>query len=392
MKTIRQQFSVSYSYDVIFTNGIFEKDNSVFADLIKSGDRQQQIPKTLFVLDEGMYSRHRGLFEKIKEYQVSYNSAFQLIPSPIVIPGGESSKNDSDIQQKVLEAIEENGIDRHSYLVAIGGGAVIDAAGYAAAVAHRGVRMIRIPTTVLAQNDASLGVKNGINAFGKKNFLGTFTTPDAVINDSQFLKTLDMRDWRAGISEAIKVALIKDSNFFENLENSATKLVERDMDAMQQLIHRCAELHLEHIRTSGDPFEKGSSRPLDFGHWVAHKLEHLTDYRLRHGEAVAIGIAVDSIYSHLIGMLSKNEMDRILNLLTECGFDLFVPELEYELDNPNSENSILNGLEEFREHLGGQLTIMLLEKIGKGVNVHNMDFEVCRNAIEMLKSLEKELV
>lgn len=389
MKTIRQRFSASYSYDVIFTSGIFDKENKTFSNLINP--EGQQIPKVLFVLDEGMYSRHPGLFGDIKDYHAEHNSDFELIPEPIVIPGGEAAKNDPAVQQTILEMIEKAGIDRHSYLAVIGGGAVIDAAGYSAAVAHRGIRLIRIPTTVLAQNDASLGVKNGINAFGKKNFLGTFTIPDAVINDIQFLKTLETRDWRAGISEAIKVALIKDRTFFEELEKNVSRFVERDIDAMQQLIFRCAELHLDHIRTSGDPFEKGSSRPLDFGHWAAHKLEHLTGYRLRHGEAVAIGIAVDSVYSHLNGILSKEEVKRILNLLTACGFGLFVPELEHEIDNPESNNSILHGLEEFREHLGGELTIMLLEEIGKGVNVHSMDLETCREAVNVLKKFEKEL-
>ncbi|WP_234567818.1 3-dehydroquinate synthase [Rhodohalobacter sp. 614A] len=392
MKTIRQRFSVSYSYDVIFTSGIFDKENQSFVHLITREAHQQQVSKVLFVFDEGMYNQHPGLFDDIRAYHAIHNSVFQLVPEPIVIPGGEAAKNDPAIQNTILEAVEKNGIDRHSYLAVIGGGAVIDAAGYAAAVAHRGIRLIRIPTTVLAQNDASLGVKNGINAFGKKNFLGTFTIPDAVINDVRFLKTLETRDWRAGISEAIKVALIKDRAFFEEIEKTASKLVERDMDAMQQLIYRCAELHLEHIRTSGDPFEKGSSRPLDFGHWAAHKLEHLTGYRLRHGEAVAIGIALDSVYSHLAGMISKEEMSRILNLLAACGFDLFVPELGHQIDEPESKDSILHGLEEFREHLGGQLTIMLLEEIGKGVNVHSMDLETCKEAVNVLKKFEKKPV
>lgn len=393
MKTIRQQFSVSYSYDVIFTKGIFESGNPIFSDVIKnSGGSEHQVPKVLFVFDEGMYNHHPNLVEDIKQYHKAYKSVFQLVEKPVIISGGEASKNDPANVQLILDAIESSGIDRHSYLAVIGGGAVIDTAGYAAATAHRGVRLIRIPTTVLAQNDASLGVKNGINAFGKKNFLGTFTTPDAVINDSQFLETLELRDWRAGISEAVKVALIKDRDFFEFLEASAEKLANREMEPMQKLIHRCAELHLEHIATSGDPFERGSSRPLDFGHWAAHKLEQLTNYRFRHGEAVAIGIAVDSVYSHLTGMLTNEEMHRILAVLNDCGFELFSPELEQKINDPDSKESILNGLREFREHLGGELTIMLLDKIGKGVNVHSIDYDLYKEAVGILKSYQKELV
>lgn len=391
MRTIRQNFSVTFKYDVAFTEGLFNPDNKLFINQIETNENKP-VPKVLFVFDEGMYGHHPELFNKILKYHQAYNSSFQLIESPIIIPGGEEAKNRYQSVQRILDDIEKYDIDRHSYLAAIGGGAVIDTAGYAAGVAHRGVRLIRVPTTVLAQNDASVGVKNGINAYGKKNFLGTFTPPHVVINDFDFLHTLEMRDWRAGISEAVKVALIKDESFFRQLEENVDRLVDRDMEAMKNLIHRCAELHLEHIRTSGDPFETGSSRPLDFGHWAAHKLEQLSGYRLRHGEAVAIGIAVDSVYSNLIGMLSGKDLNRILDLIRKCGFDLYVPELEQNMQQPDMQDSVLHGLEEFREHLGGELTIMLLEKIGRGVNVH--EFEVSRysEVVDKLKSFEKEPV
>ena len=177
----------------------------------------------------------------------------------------------------------------HSYLVAVGGGAVLDAAGVAAASAHRGMRLIRVPTTVLSQDDSAMGVKNGINAFGKKNYLGTFAPPFAVINDSSFLSTLSDRDWRGGATEAVKAALIRDPDLFELLEHHAPALRDRDLAAMVQVIRRSAKLHLQHIATGGDPFEHGSSRPLDFGHWAAHQLEQATNNRLGHGEAVAAG-------------------------------------------------------------------------------------------------------
>lgn len=391
MRTIRQEFNVTFKYDVAFTDGLFNSTNEVFINQIEA-DVSKPVPKVLFVFDEGMFNHHPDLFKKIQNYHEFHDSKFDLIDSPIVIQGGEEVKNRPEIGHTILDAIEKYDIDRHSYLAVIGGGAVIDAAGYAASIAHRGVRLIRVPTTVLAQNDASVGVKNGINAYGKKNFLGTFTPPHAVLNDFDFLRTLDKRDWRSGISEAVKVALIKDRFFFEKLEEDIELLEQRDMESMKNLIYRCANLHLDHIRTSGDPFEMGSSRPLDFGHWAAHKLEQLTNYRLRHGEAVAIGIAVDSVYSHLIGMLPKKDLERILELFKKCGFDLYVPELEKNMEQPKLKESVLYGLEEFREHLGGELTIMLLEKIGRGVNVHEFDVSRYTEVVEILKSYEKEPV
>ena len=216
---------------------------------------------------------------------------------------------------------------------------------------------------MLSQNDSGIGVKNGVNAFGKKNFLGTFTPPVAVINDHTFLTTLHNRDWRSGISEAIKVALIKDAAFFHFIQSNSKQLAERNMAVMQELIYRCAQLHLEHI-AGGDPFEMGSSRPLDFGHWASHKLEGLSNYDIRHGEAVAVGICLESIYSHLAGMLSQSELDIIIPLIKNLGFTIYFPELSQQLDNPQSADSVLSGLQDFREPLGGKLTVMLLEKIG----------------------------
>lgn len=391
MKSIKQKFTVSFSYDVEFTEGLFNPSNSLFEQTIKSNP-DKPAPKILFVLDQGMYQHHPDIMKNVRIYSDHISAKYKLIEKPVIIPGGEASKNDSKHVKAILNAIEKADLDRHSYVTVIGGGAVIDTAGYAAAIAHRGIRLIRVPTTVLAQNDAAVGVKNGVNAYGKKNFLGTFVPPHAVLNDSEFLKTLEDKDWRSGISEAVKVALIRDASFFVFLEENAKILNNRDMDAMQKLIHRCAELHLEHIRTSGDPFETGSSRPLDFGHWAAHKLEQLTNYELRHGEAVAIGIALDSAYSHLNGMLDESSLQRILNVFRDCGFSLYVPELESELDHPEKKDSVLYGLQEFREHLGGELTIMLLQSIGKGTEVHEVDIDLYKKAIRMLHASEKELV
>jgi 3-dehydroquinate synthase len=146
---------------------------------------------------------------------------------------------------------------------------------------------------------------------------------------------------------------------------------------MQQVVYRCAALHLEHLAGSGDPFESGSSRPLDFGHWSAHKLEALSGFELGHGEAVALGLALDSTYSHLAGLLGKIEWQRILTTLTNLGFALHVPQLEAD--------SVLAGLNEFREHLGGRLTVTLIWDLGQSLEVHDLDPNLIRAAIEELR-------
>lgn len=379
MEFLRQVFDIRFQYDVYFTNGLFKTENPVFATFLRNSRRGNVVRKMLFVLDSGVVEHHPLLVQEIKNY-LAEEPDVRLVEEMILLPGGELTKNTPEYFEQILAAINRDGIDRHSYLVAVGGGSVLDVAGYAAAVAHRGIRHIRIPTTVLSQNDSGVGVKNGINYFNKKNFLGTFTPPVAVFNDSDFLMTLSDAEWRSGISEAIKVALIKDAAFFAWLEANAAKMVGRDMDAMKYQIKRCAELHLQHI-AGADPFESGSSRPLDFGHWSAHKLEQLSNFSIRHGEAVAIGIAMDTVYSFFSGRLKEASMKRVLKLIRTLGFPLTDPLLEVT----DERSPLLQGLNEFREHLGGRLTIMLLKDIGVGEEVHEIDPALVSKASEWIK-------
>ncbi|WP_392531674.1 3-dehydroquinate synthase [Nostoc sp. C117] len=387
VQPIHQCVKVTFNYDVQFTRGLFELNNPILAQVITANG--EITPKrVLVVVDGGVLHYQKGLLKKLSAYAEYYADVLRLSGEPIVVPGGEAVKNDSRLIEQIHQIINAAGLCRHSYVLAIGGGAVLDMVGYAAATAHRGIRLLRVPTTVLGQNDSGVGVKNGINAFGKKNFLGTFMPPYAVLNDFDFITSLDDRDWRSGIAEAVKVALIKDADFFDFIRTYADRLANRDMDIMERLIYRCSQLHLEHIANSGDPFEMGSSRPLDFGHWAAHKLEHLTNYSLRHGEAVAIGIALDTTYSYLAGQLLQSEWQRVLVTLKKLGFTLYIPELAEELDRPDHPNCIFRGITEFREHLGGNLTITLLEGIGQGMEVNQVDLSLYKDAISLLQDWE----
>ena len=382
MNNLAQSFSIRFDYNVYFTSDLFHPSGKDFSNFfrgrVEAGTRQ----KILFIVDDGVINAHPGLIDQIKTY-FTINKAVSLVEQIITIPGGESAKNDPHSFDAIIEAIDVNKIDRHSYTAAIGGGSVLDLAGFASAVAHRGIKHIRIPTTVLSQNDSGVGVKNGINYKGKKNFLGTFVPPVAVFNDDAFLTTLNDRNWCSGISEAIKVALIKDAAFFYWIENNVERLVNRDLPTMNELIRRCAELHLQHI-ASGDPFELGSSRPLDFGHWSAHKLEQLTNFEVLHGEAVAMGIALDTIYSVLSGRLSVDLSERIIHLLVSLGLPITHPLLQFQEGNVE----VLQGLEEFREHLGGRLTIMLLRDVGRGEEVHEIDIPLLKKAALKLQNYQ----
>jgi 3-dehydroquinate synthase len=370
MSIIRRSIQVGYQLQVHFTQNVFDAANPVLKNVLDNG-LSNRPHKALIVLDESLAQAQTSLAGRIVSYFQVHSDSLQLVCPPFIIEGGERTKNSYFHVSEIHSQIDRYHIDRHSYVIGVGGGALLDMVGLAAATAHRGVRHVRIPTTTLSQNDSGVGVKNGINAFGKKNFIGTFSPPVAVINDFQLLTSLSPRDKRAGYVEAVKVALIRDREFFETIEQDAEPLRTFEPTAMQRLIYRCAELHLDHLTTSGDPFEFGSARPLDFGHWSAHKLEELSEYKIRHGEAVAIGIALDTIYARTMGFLDAASAGRVLKLLEVLGFELFANELLH-VDAANSL-LVLEGLEEFRQHLGGDLTITLLKGIGQGFEVHEMN-------------------
>lgn len=377
LQPIKQSFQVQYDYQLYFTSGLFALENQMFVNLIADYKDFEPV-KLLFVLDDGVKHHHPTLIPQIEDYCKAHRQTIKYTDT-LVLPGGEQVKNSDTAIESVLKGVNDNKICRHSFVVVIGGGAVIDMVGYAAAIAHRGVKLIRIPTTVLSQNDSAVGVKNSVNAFKKKNFLGTFAPPFAIINDSDFLETLEQRDWISGISEAIKVALIKDKTFFKYIADNAVALKNREMEPMQYVIYKCAEMHMHHIAQGGDPFESGSSRPLDFGHWAAHKMEFMTNYELRHGEAVAKGIALDVTYAQLVGLISEEDLQYILDVMIAIGFDLSLP-----VQNDDKIEQLLNGIEEFREHLGGQLTITLISDLGVKHDVHTIDMELMSKAITKL--------
>ena len=380
-----QQFSVHYDYPVHFTENLFGADNPVFAGALARKEPNKRHRFVVFI-DADVAASWPALAHDICAYVDHHGEQLHLMAHPETILGGEQVKHDPDLVLRLQRRLVDLGLDRHSYVVAIGGGAFLDMVGYVAATTHRGLRHVRIPTTVLAQNDSGVGVKNGINAFGIKNLLGSFAPPFAVLNDAQFLRTLHPRDRIAGMAEAVKVALIRDGVFFEWLESQVAALRACAPEAMGRMIRRCAELHMRQIAHGGDPFETGSARPLDYGHWSAHKLEALTAHELRHGEAVAIGLALDSRYSVQIGMLGPGQEERIFALLKGLGFYLWHPALERR--NSEGRLLVLEGLREFREHLGGELTITLLRDIGVGEEVHTMDEAEILRAIAWLRSRE----
>jgi len=380
VETHVQSIRVAFDYPVVFTRGLFAADHPALIDALdRLGERRRH--RVWAVLDDGVDRTHSDLHDRLRTYADTHPTRMDLA-GLTVVGGGEAAKNGWDVVRQVMATIGQSRMDRQSVVLAIGGGAVLDMVGFAASIVHRGLRLVRVPTTTIAQGDGGVGVKTGMDEHGQKNFVGTFAPPFAVLNDSDFLPTLAPRDWIGGVAEAFKVAIIKDAAFFEFLLASADALRQRDLQAMTETVRHCALLHLEHLRAGGDPFEMGSARPLDFGHWVGHRLETASDYRLGHGQAVAIGIAVDSAYACRRGLLGAADLRRILDGLTGCGLPIWDALLAAR--SADGRLDVLVGLEQFHEHLGGQLTITLPNGLGGKTEVHHVDTDLVEQVIDDL--------
>ncbi len=383
MAVLLQKIAVPFEYPVYFTSELFSPENPCLLDAMMRREPWRR-HRLFAVVDRGVADCHPSLVPQLEGLAVQHPRRLDLVGAPLIIPGGEGCKNDPGATTRLQQAFDRHRLDRHAFVMVIGGGAVLDLVGYAVSLMHRGLRLLRVPTTVLAQCDSGLGVKNGINAFEKKNCLGTFAPPFAVFNDRRFLESLPLRDRVAGLAEAVKVALIRDGEFFEWLDERADRLAGGDLPVATEAIERSARLHLDHIAQSGDPFEFGAARPLDFGHWAAHKLETLTHNRLRHGEAVAVGMALDTAYSTEAGFLSPQAGEHVLTLLQRLGFRLWDPACA--LMGPDGRPRLLDGLSEFREHLGGDLTVTQLAAVGQGIEVHDLQEALILRALDRLRT------
>jgi 3-dehydroquinate synthase len=377
---IKQKFNIDYEYEVVFTHNLFCDSNNALKELL--GEKSS---KAIFFIDAGVDKAFPSLKKDIIRWSKKNPGVLDLRLPIQIVEGGEKIKNNFSVVENLCDAMTEAGICRHSYCFIIGGGAVLDAVGFAAAIFHRGVNQIRIPTTVLSQDDSGVGVKNAINHNGVKNLFGTFAPPVAVINDSLFLTALSKREILSGIAEAIKVSIIKDEDFFYYIKNNAEAVNKCDMMVLETIIYKSAQIHMQHICGAGDPFEKGSSRPLDFGHWSAHKLESITNHKVKHGEAVAMGICLDAYIAVAMNLISVETGEEIIDTFKACGFNIWHEELEAR--DSHGQLLILKGLREFQEHLGGELTLAMPTKIGSITNIHEMPENIVEGALSQLKEV-----
>ncbi len=376
-KSAADQFVGHFHHRLRFTDDVLGADQDVLLELLEpGGDRPAKVQVWI---DEYVLAARPGLGRDIAAVLASRPDRVTAA-GVYTAPGGEAVKNDWAHVERFLAAINAHDLDRRSYVVVVGGGAVLDAVGFAAATAHRGVRLVRLPTTTLSQADSGVGVKNAVNRYGKKNWLGAFASPWAVVNDSALLATLPDRDFACGFSEAVKVTLLKSAAGFARLERDADRIRRRDPAAYLPVVRESAELHRTHIMRGGDPFEALEARPLDYGHWSAHRLEGVTNFQVRHGEAVGIGVAVDTVYSSLACGLPAADAARVLHVLRALGLPLDHPQM-------HDTDALFAGLEEFRQHLGGRLTLTMLRGVGDPIEVHEVDRVAMTEAIRRVAAV-----
>ena len=276
---------------------------------------------------EADFSRHNA-FIVTDENLVSAGHLQKLIgdrsvPTYVISPAGETSKN-VDTAVAIIEAMEKAYLGRDTVVVALGGGTVGDIAGFAAAVFKRGAPVLQIPTTTLAQADSAVGGKTGVDSSLSKNAFGAFWHPSAVYIDVATLTTLDERQYRAGLVESVKHALIADSQYFEFLESRLDAVLERQPDVLEQIA-------LWNCKIKGgvveiDPNEKNQRRSLNYGHTIGHAVEAASGFELLHGEAVAIGIIAAGRIEIEIGLSEPGRLERIRAILKKLDVPVKLPE------------------------------------------------------------------
>ncbi|MDF1654104.1 MAG: 3-dehydroquinate synthase [Coxiellaceae bacterium] len=273
----------------------------------------------------------------------------------IILPDGEAYK-DINSYQHIIDFLIQHKFDRDSCLVTLGGGVMTDLGGFVAATYLRGIHLINIPTSLLAQVDASIGGKTAINHHTAKNLIGAFYAADAVLIDTACLATLNQRQFNNGMAEVIKAACIKDAEFFSWLIENQQAIKQQQADAIQHMIDRA--LQIKQRIVDADPYEKGERRLLNFGHTLGHAIEKTSNYELLHGEAVSIGMMMAADISQQQSHFPLQHYKQLQQLLTNWQLPTALP-ANIEL------TQLMQSLKHDKKSSNGHIKMILLEKIGQ---------------------------
>jgi 3-dehydroquinate synthase len=332
--------SRSDSYDIVIGDGVLDR----LAPMIQA---QDGVGRCVIITDSGVNPLYGAMVkERLKQIAVPLDM--------IEIPAGESSKSMSTVLDVARQLIQLK-VSRQSLLIALGGGVVGDLTGFIASIYKRSVPYVQIATTLVAQVDSSVGGKTGIDLPEGKNLLGTFYQPRAVLIDLSFLKTLSDKDFKNGLAEIIKYGIISDEEMLALLEQERDAVIQRQLSVMKTLVERSCGIKAHIVEM--DEQEGGLRRILNFGHTVGHALEAASDYRLTHGEAVAIGMVAAAEISYRLDYLDERSCERIVDVIKQYG-------LPTEIPGDFNTKEILGFMASDKKAVGAQLYFVLIKKIG----------------------------
>jgi 3-dehydroquinate synthase len=255
-------------------------------------------------------------------------AAVDISAECLIIPDGEQFKNSSTLNS-IYDVLIERGLDRKSFLIALGGGVVGDITGFAAATYLRGIEFIQVPTSLLAQVDSSVGGKTGINHLKGKNLIGAFHQPRSVLVDISTLDTLPEREYLSGLAEVIKYGVVCDRDFFHFISERVDRLLDREQNTLLEVVSRSCAIKAGVV--ANDEREDGYRAVLNYGHTFAHAVERLTEYkRFLHGEAVAIGMVQACKLSEYKGYADSSDTKRLIDLLQQFGLPVDLPSFTVE--------------------------------------------------------------
>jgi 2-epi-5-epi-valiolone synthase len=353
------------SYPVISVPNVF--DSAVLALLL--GDR-----RALLVTTPTVYRLHGA---SVRKFLSSGNGSIETL----VLSVGEESKSYSNVECVCRTALEL-GLDRRAILIALGGGVCSDLTSFAASLIRRGIDCVRIPTTLVGQVDAGLGVKNAINFSDKKSYLGSFHPPMAVLLDPTFLRTLPIQHFHHGLAEMIKVALVCDAELFGLIEAEWSRFEARSFEEPDRDLSRIIELSARRMleELKDNLFEDVYRRLVDAGHTFSPHIEATSGFTIHHGMAVAIDLCLSATIAAVAGMLTWDERDRVIRLISAIGLPIYTPSLNEELCE--------RALVEARRHRGGESNLVLPVRIGSGSFVdfyRDLNPQILSTALDKLR-------
>jgi 3-dehydroquinate synthase len=315
----------------------------------------------------------RSLYGDVLEADLK---AAGLTPVMLEVPEGEKYKS-LEQASGLFERLSDNQAERLTPVLALGGGVIGDLAGFVAATYMRGVPLVHLPTTLLAQVDSSLGGKTGVNHGKLKNVIGAFYQPRLVISDIATLKTLPEEEFKNGLAEVIKYAVIRDAELFQRLETNLERLEAREMGMLEAVISRCAAIKAEIVEK--DENDLGIRNILNYGHTVGHAVETAADFHIGHGRAVAIGMMAEARMAREMDILPRSGLERIRELLVRVGLPVKIPGLDID--------GILRAMGHDKKKAGGRLRFALPRAVGQACLSDEVDAGLAK---EVLRDLNEE--